>query len=94
MFSSTVRIDKIVELIDTPPLSAAEYGKLVIIHFAYIVAVNKNFSACGTVNTADDEEERLPLQACTDNGNKFALFNRERNIVNRIMFSPLPCRFL
>ncbi len=55
MFSSTVQNgDKIVELIDMPTCSAAEYGKLVIVHFAYIVAVNKSFSACGTVNTADE----------------------------------------
>lgn len=43
VFFNSQNRDKIVELIDNAHLSAAEYGKLVIIHFAYIVAVNKKF---------------------------------------------------
>ena len=50
--------------------SAAEYGKLVIIHFAYIVAVNKNFSACGTVTTTEAPKKtvkpaKVKIQAAT-----------------------------
>ena len=48
VFFNSQNRDKIVELIDNPHLSAAEYGKLVIIHFAF----KKRFITifCGMVN--------------------------------------------